>query len=76
MRISFETRLRLYSHLSAILFYECFDLYLCIFWNLYSRPTENPHVGKCTVVIILVIINFVMFLDSSPCQSVYQKQSN
>ena len=48
MRISFETRLRLCTLLSAILFYECFDLFLCIFWNLYSRPIENMHVGKCT----------------------------
>ena len=30
MRSSFETRLRLCTFLSAILFNECFDLFLCI----------------------------------------------
>ena len=39
---------------------------------MYTRPIETMHVGKCTVVIILVIINFVIleacaFLALSIC---------
>ena len=31
-----------------------------VLWILYSRPIETTHVGKCTVVIIIVILKEVL----------------
>ena len=42
-----------------MLVYECFDLLLCIFWNVYS--IETTHVGMCKLLIYLSYLLVILY---------------